>query len=576
MPERTFGWVQDSQNISSLHSLVSVFDNTSSIHQQAVDRVPQLVAGAEDQTRLLDALNRRPLQILYSDLRGTRGQYKGLVQIVIPGQTVGKPLSEWASDNFVRWAHALGFISHDTNTDRFEVTALGKQYIGTPNDNGINAVLEQAILSYSPAVRVLRLLDQQGHLTKFEIGKQLGFVGESGFTNFPQEVFVRDLANPANAAIRSDITGDWEGSADRYARGIASWLIKLGWVTEQAKLVTVTVGGQSYTASINKAYTLTGTGRVALGKAEGRSRHGTTPKNIFFEMLATGNGGDQKYLRTRRGLILQDLKSGRPRSEIQIIKELAKSKIAIDVPTLRDDIQGLTNIGLNIVLNANNVFVLKDTIQFLTIPVAPTPLPTHLEKRKEFVRARLHTVPHEYLDLIDLSIAGNRRKKGEDRLFEVRSMALLNACGYLGGHRGGSNRPDGIFYTSGLSHDYGLIVDAKSYSEGFSCDADNRREMQNYVLENITRPVPHSTSWWKDFPSSLVLPNDFRFLFVSSVFVGHYLSQFQQISLMTQQTLGAGISADHLLLYAEELISGRLSLQDGYLRFASLGTVLIS
>jgi len=62
----------------------------------------------------------------------------------------------------VRWAHALGFISYDGSTDKFSLSALGQQYVDTPATAGINAVLEDALLSYAPAVRVLRLLNLIG------------------------------------------------------------------------------------------------------------------------------------------------------------------------------------------------------------------------------------------------------------------------------------------------------------------------------------------------------------------------------------------------------------------------------
>ena len=95
---------------------------------------------------------------------------------------------------------SLCFLQYDSATGSFSVTQTGKDYIAQPAKKGINDVLKEAMLSYSPAVRVLRLLDQHKHLTKFEIGSELGFVGEDGFTFYPQDAFVSALAT----ATRSD------------------------------------------------------------------------------------------------------------------------------------------------------------------------------------------------------------------------------------------------------------------------------------------------------------------------------------------------------------------------------------
>jgi hypothetical protein len=152
-------------------------------------------------------------------------------------------------------------------------------------------------------------------------------------------------------------------------------------------------------------------------------------------------------------------------------------------------------------------------------------------------------------------------------------MALLLASGYQGTHLGGANRPDGAAYTSALAKNYGLIIDTKAYSKGFSCSADERREMQNYIQENINRPNTHPTSWWMIYPSELQPPDDFRFLFVSSRFVGDYANQFARLSDITNNTRGAGISAANLLLYSEALHSKSLSLADGFQLFASLGEI---
>jgi len=64
-------------------------------------------------------------------------------------------------------------------------------------------------------------------------------------------------------------------------------------------------------------------------------------------------------------------------------------------------------------------------------------------------------------------------------------------------------------------------------------------------------------------------------LFVSSRFVRDFQKQFQRLSQITSHTLGAGITAANLLLYAEELKSGRAMLDDGPQRFGTLNEVTL-
>src|SRR5207245_2554306 len=141
--------------------------------------------------------------------------------------------------------------------------------------------------------------------------------------------------------------------------------------------------------------------------------------------------------------------------------------------------------------------------------------------------------------------------RSQNRLFEAQTLDLLLACGYQGAHLGGPNRPDGAVYTQDGGRPHGLIIDTKAYRDGFACDADQRREMQNYVQENLDRPAGHPTAWWTIFPPTLCAPADFRFLFITSRFTGDYAAQFARLSQITAGTRGAGITAAHLLLFAE-------------------------
>lgn len=289
-------------------------------------------------------------------------------------------------------------------------------------------------------------------------------------------------------------------------------------------------------------------------------------------MLAT-NAPSRNYLRVRRALIIETL-NGRGHQTISQIKARLTSKgLTVSTAAVVDDLAGLENIGLQLERNPTGAYRLVDTVQGLNVPrftIADTQR-GDVQQIKDEIRDRLSHISHARLVLIDLSYDSN-----QNRLFEQETVSLLLECGYkLAANVGGANRPDGVAYTDDQPADYGLIVDSKAYSGGFSCDADQRREMQNYVQENITRPPHHPTSWWEDFPTALTPPGDFRFLFVTSRFIGDFRHQFQRLSHITSGTLGAGITAANLLLYAEALKDGQATLDDGPQRFGTLDEVTL-
>ena len=104
----------------------------------------------------------------------------------MPGQ-VRAFIGDWPADNFVRWAHALGFIEYHYEDDTFSITPSGLELTGARTQGKeINEeekkILTTAVLAYPPAVRILKLLaeTEETHLTKFELGKKLGFVEKTG------------------------------------------------------------------------------------------------------------------------------------------------------------------------------------------------------------------------------------------------------------------------------------------------------------------------------------------------------------------------------------------------------------
>jgi len=199
-------------------------------------------------------MNARPLKIKYSHLVGTSfkprkdSRCNAIIQATVKGQ--GREfIGDWPADNFVRWAHCLGFIKYDYADDTFSITEAGLE-LTAAFENMVelsekeHSLLTNALLVYPPAIRILSLLSEEtAHLTKFELGRNLGFIGEGGFGSMPQSTLIRELAQTSDSKEKNKMKADWEGASDKYARMIARWLANLGLVEQIKKNVSVTTGG---------------------------------------------------------------------------------------------------------------------------------------------------------------------------------------------------------------------------------------------------------------------------------------------------------------------------------------------
>ena len=554
---RTFGWVQDPSDFESLIKVVSIFDNKSETHKELVnEKIDRLIEERDGKSHFLEVLNSIPLKIKYADLVGTSftprssARCNGIVQATVKGQ-VRDFISDWPADNFVRWAQALGFIKYNYFDDSFEITEEGLNLTGAKTIEEKEDILIDSLLSYPPAVRILNLLSDGKVKTKFELGKNLGFIGEDGFTSIPQDVLIMTLATTEDTKERNKLRTDTEGSSDKYARMIAKWLSKLGLLVQVAKEVELNIGGKNYKEKIGQSYMITAKGIQSLNKVNGRSRHKRISKNISWEMLAT-KGTDRNYIRTRRALIIKSLiecKSGltlekiRDRLEIQTISEL--------FTVVKDDIDGLINIGLNIE-KIGEKYYFNDEINDFIIPIIENSEKSEFTQEKDNLREKLDTLSHEYLSLVDLAFDSQ-----QNRLFEMKTVELLTKeCNYKGVHLGGSRKPDGIIYTENSTDNYGVIIDTKAYSNGYNLPISQVDEMVRYVEENNKREKErNSNEWWKEFGDNI---NKFYFSFISGKFIGNIEEKLQRITIFTN-VYGNAMTIITLLYLANEIKANRLS-----------------
>lgn len=566
---RTFGWIQNPGKFENLKRTVQVFDENSKVYKEVRDiKIPNLVKDKDVRTTLIAAMNRLENYYSYKELVGTGTSVRAqapcdaIIQAAIQDQGNKKGyIDNWSSDGFVRWAHALGFLEYNSDKDSFYLTDIGLEYSRSTDDSlNEKIILIEALSSYPPAIRILTLLENGEHLTKFDLGKQLGFSGESGFTSLPQNLFLDALANAPSSppTVKNSIRSDWEGSADKYARMISGWLVKMGLVAQGRKnFVVPTVGGSTRNEYISHAFKITKDGLDVLRRAKGASKHVRVPKRVYWEMFAT-NINDRVYVRTRRAYTLYLLmRSNTALNTVQLQVKLKALGFEELEETIENDVKGLINSGIFINVT-NKGYHFKDTIKPFEIPefgVTEPLVKGEMEKKKSDLRHKLKHVPHEYIELIEIA-----QDSKQNRLFEFKVVEFLKEVyDYNGKHLGGSRKPDGALYTNGLKTDYGIILDTKAYKDGYSLPISQADEMQRYVDENNNRnAIINPNEWWKVYPNSIL---DFKFLFVSGFFKGDYKKQLARVSNLTKRK-GAVLSVEQLLLGGEKIKDGSLTLED--------------
>lgn len=568
--QRTFGWIQNPSSTDNLKKVVSVFVPESNFYKFLVEqKLPflrdyEFLATSGLYTEMQDALQKEaiPYSLLKGKGAGKKGRKdakcSGLAQAALTGQQyitthlgekIKKPyVDDWSADGFLRWAVSLGFLDYNYNDDTCVITEIGKQFVLADSIKEEKDILGTAYLSYPPACRVLGILSDGGHYTKFEIGKQLGFTDEAGFTSIPQNIWVQAYVQ-GNQEEKIELRLNVEGSSDKYARMICAWLANIGWVTKTAKAVTEYIGSEEFTTEISSAFTITAEGLKNYKRAIGIGKYAKVPKIVHKEMLAS-KAPNAELLRLRRALIIKYIGGANKRTINQILAHLQSKGLEVNVATIKDDIKGLINIGLNIQSQVDSYHLLDDILKLQIINNHVTIAEAHCEQSviKERVREKLNYIDHKYLTLVDYSFQGK-----DNREFEIFTIDLFtNELEFVGKHLGGTRKPDGI-----ISHNQrGVIIDNKAYSKGFTISRHMADEMIRYVQENdVRREERNSNKWWENFPSEVNLVS---FLFISSLFKGNINEALNGIKEATNVN-GAVLNTENLLYFADALKGGIIS-----------------
>lgn len=590
--KRTFGWIQNPGDLKKLKKVVSIFQADSPTHKwMTTSRLPLLLKyhliNDDDYQTFQAELSKTEIEISYSLLKGKgsgsssrkNALCTGIVQAIIDAQsnrtyvddtgislTMKKPYTDdWSADGYLRWAISCNLLEYNNVTDTCRISKLGQQLALAAKDSQSEyEILTETLLSYPPVIRILSLLKKKNSQTKFELGSQLGFVGELGFTSIPLEIFLYDYCTATTSEEKSDIRSNFEGDSDKYARGIASWLIQMKWVVSSNQNISKSYKGKIYSANL-QVYSITRIGEKALLKALGNSSNARLHRVVKFEMLASNKTPNAENLRFQRAHLIEEL-SKNWKTTTQLQSTLQNMQLNLSLDAIADHISGLISIGLNIA-ERNGSYKLLDKINCLKIPNQSFNSSDTVSEIKEMVRSKLKAVDHKYLILIDLaySNASAKSKKSADaREFEIQTSELLTKeLKFAGMRLGDANRPDIII----SYNENGTIIDNKSYKEGFNLDKHSADEMSRYINENSKRIAGVPTNeWWKNFNPNVV---NFTFLFISSFMKGRFAEQLSYISKTQDGIKGATISIEHLLYLAESLKTEKISYSDFFKMFSN-------
>ena len=588
--KRTFGWVQNPGDLKKLKKVVGIFKAGSAENLDLVsNKLPLLLTygliSNDDYNDFIAELNKTDIEIDYSKLKGKSSGSRtkkdaictGIIQAIIEAQqnktysdvagnsiTIKKPYTDdWTAEGFLRWAISCGLLEYVKDDDKCKITPLGEELANAPDNSPAETeALTKALLSYPPVIRILSLLEAQDEQTKFDLGSKLGFKGEMGFTSMPQDAYLCDYCEATTAGERTNVRSNEEGDSDKYARGIASWCMQMGWVESNQKDVTETYRRKSYTAKL-QTYSITRKGEKALIKARGNSSNPRLARVLMFEMLASNKVSSANYLRFVRACIIKALTSS-DKSTDQLKKALKGYELDVDDTAIKDHIEGLISIGLEITENAGK-YRLLDKIECLEIPARTECVKDNVVDIKDRVRNKLIHLDHKYLALIDLaySDAASRAKKNADaREFEIQTADLFTKELSFNGQRLGDSRKPDVIISYGLD---GTIVDNKSYKDGFNISRTCADEMSRYINENNLRQKSlNPNEWWKNFDSTITA---YTFLFITSYLKGQFEDQLEYVSNANGGIKGAAIGVESLLYLSEGIKAGRISHADFYSNF---------
>lgn len=455
---------------------------------------------------------------------------------------------EWDARCRIKAIHAVGLVKIDRAIRGYELTDLGRELKNCQRGQGNKGrrrglsqdelnIFKKGLLTNPPVVRILRLLNEDRKhsdtgLSKYDIGRQLGFVGDIGFTHIA----------PHWVAQQGYSFNDKEGDADKWARTILSWLCQVRWVVEAGYH---TINGKKL-----RLYR-------AIPEVDRILRYGANSikRNVPSEMLCSNHHPFPKLVQKRRVIILREL-SKQHLTTRELKRKLESEGIEASEMVCQFEVVNLINAGFTIT-ESGGYYKLKDKIE-LDIEELGQP-DGRVEDRVEDMIEELvvryeRTIPGRLIDHL-VRYGYNDAKAVEFEAVVAEYFRFLGYdADYLGQGRG--RVPDILVkwkHPNIYANSYGLIVDAKATRKMYSFPASDKRKMKEYIA--------------KYGPSLLEekIPNH-AFSFVSSGFTNNVIPHLKEISKATNIG-GCAIAVGVLLEFGDKVVKGQLKVGEMYNMF---------
>lgn len=393
----------------------------------------------------------------------------------------GMSLYKWTWDARCRCKAicATGMVVLDRRIDGYILTDLGKELIKSKKSEEIQngkrvlsdeeiEIFRKGVLTNSPVIRVLALLNEsrksgRGAMSKYDVGAELGFVGDIGFTHYDVEFVVA-----SNKSFN-----DMEGDSDKWARTIISWLKQVDWVVDGEKINCSGRKLQSYT-------TKTDVDRVLQYTAK------STIKYIPIEMLCSDHHPFNRLIQRRRASILENLMEVPYMGKSELVNIISSQGIEIDEQQVDFDIINLQQAGISI-FKEQSYYRLVDKIT-LDRPIVVEENENEIERINE-IEKQIEEKVTIYNGSIPSRIVADLIRYGYDgrnssTLFEMTVNSMFKFLGYESEHLGeGKGRVADVIskYRSHLyAKSYGIIIDTKAY-EKYNFPAGDVRKMKEYI-----------------------------------------------------------------------------------------------
>lgn len=431
-----YGWVQNTSNLSTV--------------RDTVDLIPE------------EGISHYDLMLKIHDLREANGDLK----------------NKWTWDARCRIKAicATGMVELNRSISGYALTELGRELKLAPYSSNLFRgkrvlsneeidIFQKGLLTNPPVIRVLNILNDSRRngnipLSKYDVGGQLGFVGDIGFTHLEAE-YVASCGASFN---------DKEGDADKWARTIIRWLVQVGWVIKASP-------DKIYGKTLERFTTSDKVDRVLQYSAKSATRY------IPQEMLCSDHHPFPKVIQQRRIAILKSLSSRRTVKTAELLSHLQAEGFEIDAQKLEFDLINLRQAGINIV-NESSSYRLLDKVK---LDICNTKSQLNASKDdledtiEHYVTKYSSSLPARLIDnLIRYGYAGVNNAA----LFEASIDKFFRLLGYESTCLGqGHGRVADVIAKCRVSpypKSYGLIIDAKAYSQ-YNFPVGDIRKMKEYI-----------------------------------------------------------------------------------------------